>query len=330
MVSDTLTDIERRVIANLSIPRNVQNLMQELAADPGASGPDVQQVQGVLEDVESRGFVHKLGQHQDPAKLAAQLPKRVLEMPDDKAEIYVRRMSQPRHSWRLGGDLWMITNDGVEELHKPTVDAASLPPSQVQAVIDQEWARTLKDVDPDNVPEDQALGPYLLVPEFTAWAQDVAAECERVWNTRPVLPLAGGVGWTDAMETSIIDAENQKTTYTVSAPWYMALTILAFTDTDTGTTADDVSHKPGYTGYARCSVAAADMNGASSGSATNANAITFAACTAGTSAIVGFGNCSALTVGTLRKYGATGATVTVSTTQTPASFAANNYTTTAD
>lgn len=326
---DHLSDGDRRTLANLSIPRNVDNLAHELRTDPHADTIDGATVQHRLEALEKDGLVVKLGEHTDAAKLAARLPKAAMEMPDDKARIYTQRMQQPRHQWRMNGTLWMLTNAGLDRLKEPTVDSPPLEPSRVQAAIDAEWARTLKDVDPDNVPDDQPLAGHLLVPEFTAWAKQVADECERVWNVRPRLPMAGGAGWTDVYENTILDAENQKTSITVAAPWYMALSILAFTDADTGTTADDGSHKPSYTGYARASVAAADMSAAAAGSASNANAIVFAACTAGTSTIVAFGNCSALTVGVLRKYG-TCASTTVSTTATPAQFAAGAYTTTAD
>ena len=107
----------------------------------------------------------------------------------------------------------------------------------------------------------------------------------------------------------------------------MALVIVALTDSDTGTTTGDGTHVPTYTGYARKSVAGTDMNAGSGtgGSVTNANAIIFAACTAGSSTIVGFGNTSASTNGTLRKFG-TCTSTTVSTTQTPAQFAAGVYT----
>jgi hypothetical protein len=182
--------------------------------------------------------------------------------------------------------------------------------------------------------EDRPL-PWLLPEEYLNWCKLVIEDHEGAWGKgeadelRKAVPNMGGVGWTTNYSNTIIDAENQKGTITAAAPWYMALSILAFTDADTGTTADDGTHKPTYTGYARKSVAAADMNAAASGSANNLNAIIFAACSAGSSAIVAFGNCDALTLSLLRKYG-TCASTTVSTTQTPAQFAGAAYTTTAD
>jgi hypothetical protein len=144
-------------------------------------------------------------------------------------------------------------------------------------------------------------------------------------------PLAGGSQFTDAYENMLLDAENQKTALgAVVDPWYMTLSIAAFSDIDTGTTAADGTHIPTYTGWARKSVAGTDMPAASGtgGSTANTSAIIFAACTAGTSAIIAFGNCSQLASGgTLRKFGTCSST-TVSTTQTPPQFAIGAYTTT--
>jgi hypothetical protein len=173
-------------------------------------------------------------------------------------------------------------------------------------------------------PGKTSLANRLLEHEFAAWFKQVADDCEQRWNVRPKAPMSGGAsGYSDAYEVSLIDAENQKTALgAVVDPWYMALSILAFTDADTGTTADNGSHVPTYTGYARKSVAGTDMPAATSGSgqAANTSAIIFAACTNLTSTILAFANTSALTVGTLRKWGDCASTV-VSTTQTPPQFA---------
>jgi hypothetical protein len=177
----------------------------------------------------------------------------------------------------------------------------------------------------------------MLEEEYLRWVRAVLEDHEGRWGkgeAREVAKAAGpllrgGSQFSDAYEIILLDAENQKASITAAAPWYMALSILALNDTDTGTTADDGSRIPTYTGYARKSVAAADMNAGSgtSGSVTNANAIIFAACTAGSSTIVAFAHCAAATVGVLRKYGTCSST-TVSTTQTPPQFAAAAYTTT--
>lgn len=332
-----ITDDERRLLANLSIPRNVSDLTHELRIDPGSQTRSEEVVSEELLEAQKQGWVVKLGEFADPVKSARAVEKNknALKMPDEQAKIYSERMSSPIRAWRMDGDLWILTNDGLEALKAPAVDSPAMTPSQVQTVIDQEWNRTLKGVTAQDYDYDAhgTLTNQLLEEEFTEWANTVADETERVWNQRPRLPMAGGAGWTDTYENYILDHENQKTSLatndTITGTWYMALVIVALTDTDTGTTAGDGTRGPTYTGYARKSVAAADMAAAAAGSSSNSNAIIFAACTSGSSAIVGFGNCAASTAGLLKKYG-TCTSTTVSTTQTPAQFAAGAYTTTAD
>jgi hypothetical protein len=330
----SLTELQRRTLANLSIPRNADDLATHLR--PHATTPSADVDHLLRNGLSEHGWVVNLGQHANPATLAARVQrhKLAMDLPDEKAAIYSRRMLRPDLAWRMDGDLWMLTEEGLAQLHAVPDDAPPpLAPSAVQAAIDWEWARTYKDeqehlADPDS---GVMLGGAFAHPEhFAAWAVEVADDCEQRWNVRPMLPMAGGAsGYSDVQENLFLDAENQKTTYTVAAPWFMALSILAFTDSDTGTIADDGTHKPTYTGYARASVAAADMPAASGtgGSVSNTTAITFAACTASTSTILAFANCSALTVGTLRKWGDCASTV-ISTTQTPATFAIGAYTTT--
>lgn len=331
MSDAVLSDVDRRTIANLSIPRNVENLAHELATDPYSPTRSAEVVNQHLSDLKDRGLVVRLGAHRDAAKLAAKLPKKALDLPDEKAEIYVERMQTPRHAWRLEGDLWMLSTDGLDKLREPTGFERTLTLSEYQNVIDQEWARVLRDVEPLEDGSHPPVAGALLEHEFLDWVGPVAEECERIWGERPVLPLAGGAGAADGYENSLVDAINQKTGLgAVVDPWYMALVIVALTDTDTGTTTGDGTHVPTYTGYARKSVAGSDMNAAASGSATNANAITFAACTGGSSTIVGCANTSASTNGTLRTY-TTVSSTTISTTQTPATFAASGgYTQSAD
>lgn len=328
-----LSELQRRVLANLSIPRNADDLAHHVQSHALASA---EQVTALLQgDLSDAGWVTKLGEHDDAAKLASvvQGHKHAMELPDEKASIYSRRMTRPDLAWRLRGDLWMLTKDGLAELHAPTVDSPALPPSRIQAIVDQEWQRTLKGVTSETYAAKHGpIAHALLEDEFAQWFKAVAAECERTWNVKLKAPVAGGAsGWSDAYEVSILDQENQKTAIgAVVDPWFMALSILAFTDADTGTTADNGTHIPTYTGYARKSVAGSDMPSATSGagSAANTSAIIFAACTAGTSTIVAFANTSASTVGTLRKWGDCASTV-VSTTQTPPQFAIGAYTTSA-
>lgn len=330
MPETTLTGVERRVLGNLSIPRNVQDLERCVRSHNPASAADIQAL--LTGTLSTAGWVKKLLSGDDPVKTAnaASVDKDTMELPDDKAAIYSRRMKRPDLAWRFLGDLWMLTNEGLAALHAPPPDAPPpMTPSQVQGAVDHEWARVLRD---EFVPGKTAMAHALLESEFIAWFRQVADDCQRRWNVRPQAPIAGGSsGWSDAYEVSILDQENQKTAIgAVVDPWYMALSILAFTDADTGTTADNGSHIPTYTGYARKSVAGTDMPSASSGagSAANTSAITFAACTASTSTILAIGNTSAATVGTLRKWGDVTSTV-ISTTQTPPTFAIGAYVTTA-
>lgn len=324
------TDRQRRVLAQLGIPRNVDEVVHELRVDPYSPSLEGADLSGVLDEFKKNGWATNLGENPDPAKTPGVLEKNkdgARVMPDDQAKIYATRLADPRRQWRTKGDLWVITQDGVDRLKEPTVDSPPLEPHQVQAVADAEWKRVITDI--KNI-EDHQVGALLEQDFIEHWFKPVAAETKRVWNVDLRAPMAGGAGWTDVWENRILDHENQKTIIPALVdPWFMALTILAFTDTDTGTTADDGTHKPTYTGYARASVAASSIAAASAGSAANTSAIIFAACTAGSSTIVGFGNCSTVTLGELRKYG-TCSSVTVSTTQTPAQFAIGAYVTTAD
>lgn len=340
-----LTALQRRTLGNLSIPSNPDYLTDRINPFVKVDGADVtaEHVDDLLRgELSDNGWVVKLGAHDDPAALASkvQSTKAAMDLPDDKAETYARRMQQrPDLAWRMQGDLWMLSNDGLEQLHAPPDDAPQpMTPSQVQAVVDAEWKRTIKGVTADDYPNDPerkgavSLADKLLEDEFMRWYKQVAKDTKARWNVQLRAPMAGGAsGWTDSFETKIIDHENQKTAMpALVAPWFMALSILAFTDADTGTTADNGTHIPTYTGYARKSVAAADMPAATSGAGSSANttAITFAACTAGTATILAAGNCDTVTTGELRKWFDVASTV-ISTTQTPPTFAIGAYTTNA-
>lgn len=377
MPTVVLSDPERRAIANLSIPRSVQDLAHMLRVDPHSQTLSEEELHAALtggralgEDdyagFVKYGWVVKLGEHEDAAKLAAEIEtedSRALSMGDEKARLYSEIVAHPSHRWRMDGDLYMLTNEGLEALKAPVPGAPTVPldTERVERVILEELKRVadvryegsifdkaadvgdrlaggvLLDAEGRVSTEWEDDGPSLanavLEQEWAAWAAAVADAHEELTGRRPRMPIAGGAGgWSAITSAKIVDNENGKTAWTVTAPWFMALSILAFTDADTGTTADDGSHKPTYTGYARKSVAAADMNaasGAGAATATNANPITYAPCTAGSSVAVGFGHCDSATVGELRKYG-TCASTTISTTATPATISAGQYSTSAD
>ena len=350
----SLTDYDRRVLSHLSIPRNVDDLSQMLRTDAGVPGEVVPaDVQSVLEDFASNGWVVNLGEHTDMAKLAHKVEKsKARTMPDEKAEIFSRRLSADNLAWRVHGDVWMYTDAGRDASRESTQQQVPPPltTSQLRQAIKTEWARVLHDAPlagslhdetggklPTNDDGTDAWGGSLtgnLLPEeFSHWVNAVLKGHEDVWGKQEAdllrrdLPVAGGSQFSDFYENLLLDAENQKTNLAASAaPWHMALVeTTGVTDADTGSTLDE----PEYTGYARKTVAAADMNAAAGtgGSVVNANAIIFAACSSGTDTIIGFAHCVALTVGSVRKFGTCSSTV-VSTTQTPAQFAASAYTTT--
>lgn len=132
-------------------------------------------------------------------------------------------------------------------------------------------------------------------------------------------------GFSDAVENKVLDHVFGDGTYTVTSPVYLALTTVAVTDSMTGSTITEAS----YTGYSRLAINATDMSAASGGTKTNSNALTFPACTAGSSTVIGFAICSASTGGDVILYG-TLPSVTISTTQTPATIAVGALTATLD
>lgn len=131
--------------------------------------------------------------------------------------------------------------------------------------------------------------------------------------------------FSDYWENAILDATFGDPDVTITPPVYLALCTTVPTDASTGSTIVEAS----YTGYARKSIAAADMSAAASGSKTNSNAITFAACTAGTSTVIGWAICDASTVGNVLVWGTCTSTV-ISTTQTPATVAIGGLVVTLD
>lgn len=141
------------------------------------------------------------------------------------------------------------------------------------------------------------------------------------WLEKKANRLAGGSGtFSNFAETSLLDHIG-KTSYTSPATW-LALCTAVPDSSKTGTTITEAT----YTGYARQHILAAGWNAAVSGGAgaastkTNNGAITYAACTAGSSTIIGYAICDAVTVGNMLGWGSATSTV-ISTTQTPATIA---------
>lgn len=120
----------------------------------------------------------------------------------------------------------------------------------------------------------------------------------------------------------VIDHLNTKTTFTVPAACAMALgTTPAPTSTTTGATLTEAA----YTGYARQAIVGGGWVAATAATPSvgvNNGAITFGACTAGTSTLIGFmlADSATLAAGNSLWYGTLTSTV-ISTTQTPPTVA---------
>jgi hypothetical protein len=126
-----------------------------------------------------------------------------------------------------------------------------------------------------------------------------------------------GASKSDYLENKILDHTFNDPSYSAPTP-YLALTTVVPTDTSTGASITEAT----YTGYARLAIATSDMSAAASGSKTNSAALTFAACTAGSSTIIGFAICDAsgTGAGNILYWGTVTSTV-ISTTQTPPTVA---------
>lgn len=140
-------------------------------------------------------------------------------------------------------------------------------------------------------------------------------------------PIEGATGSFSAYaETHIIDHAAGKTSWTMPATVALALCTTLPTVTSIGSTLVEAT----YTGYGRQTIAGTVFNAASgsnpAANATNAT-ITFAACTASSSTIVGWALCDSATTaaGNVIMWGSCASTV-VSTTQTPATVASGALT----
>ncbi len=121
----------------------------------------------------------------------------------------------------------------------------------------------------------------------------------------------------DYLENKLVDHIVGTTSFTMPANVYAALCTAAPTDASTGTTITEAA----YTSYARVECSA-DWNASSSGTADNANVITFPAATGGSETITHFCLCDASTAGNMLVYGTLDASLAVSSGITP-SFAAS-------
>lgn len=133
-------------------------------------------------------------------------------------------------------------------------------------------------------------------------------------------PMAGGASDTDYTELKLLEHKWGKTSWTMPATVALALTTVVPTDASTGASITEA----GYTGYARKVIAGSDLSTASAGEIHNVNVLTFAACTASSSTVIGWAICdsSSTGAGNAISWGTVTSTV-ISTTQTPATVAAS-------
>lgn len=125
----------------------------------------------------------------------------------------------------------------------------------------------------------------------------------------------------DAVEKKVLDHLTGKAAYTSPGPLYLALCTVVPDDTSTGASITEAA----YTGYARKQIPTADMTAAAGASSETHNSVSeaFAACTAGTSTIIGWALVSSASgAGDVIAWGTCTSTV-ISTTQTPATVAAS-------
>lgn len=132
-------------------------------------------------------------------------------------------------------------------------------------------------------------------------------------------PIRGAASFSDAYETKLLEHITGKVELALVTATFLALTTVVPTDSSTGSTITEAS----YTGYGRKEIKPVDFNAAVSGSPSsikNSKELVFAACTAGTSTIIGWAICDKSTTGNVIMWGTCSSTV-ISTTQTPATVA---------
>ncbi len=173
----------------------------------------------------------------------------------------------------------------------------------------------------------EEFGPVYLVPEGPAQITEYGkrwldALLTAVMNSENP-PMLGGLtsGLSKYAMGKLIDHSDGKTSWTMPTTVAMALGTAAPTSSTTGATLTEAA----YTTYARVTIAGAGFNAATNADptiGTNNGAITFPACTASTSTLLGFILADSATIGAGNAlwYGSLTSTV-ISTTQTPPTVA---------
>jgi len=164
-------------------------------------------------------------------------------------------------------------------------------------------------------------GPIHLTEFGHDWLQGEIKNGRLKWkNGLP--PLAGGSGQLSSYaEIAVLNhiTGEDNAAFANLNPTYLALCTTLPTSSSTGSTIVEAT----YTGYARITMTSSwgsAATGTAPASISNTVAITFAACTALTSTIVGMAACTALTTGNVLYWCSCASTV-ISTTQTPATVA---------
>lgn len=152
----------------------------------------------------------------------------------------------------------------------------------------------------------------------------------RGWVRSKLRRLVFMAGFSDAVENKILDHLARGTTapYATPAPLYICLLTTGASDTSTSASLVEAN----YTGYVRKQAPAADWAAASAGSIATSVQEAFAACTGGTSTVIGWALspiAATAGAGDVVMYG-TCTSVTISTTQTPATVAAGALSLTLD
>lgn len=169
-------------------------------------------------------------------------------------------------------------------------------------------------------------GVLLDVAKLAEYEAQMWDEIERILRDENALVAAISSGVSQYAMSRIVDHLNGKTAFTMPTVSAMALGIgTAPTSTSTGALG---ANEANYTGYGRQSIAAAGWNASTAATpsvGTNAGIITFGACSAGTSTLIGFVIADSATVnaGNAIWYGTLTSTV-ISTTQTPPTIAAGS------
>lgn len=112
------TDLDRRVAANLSQPRNLEGLQALLRSDPLVGSLSLASLARRLGELADRGLVKMIGEHPDPGDLveAVQGDDDVIDLHADKAKALAARLAKPARAWQLAGEQWVMTRAALDAL----------------------------------------------------------------------------------------------------------------------------------------------------------------------------------------------------------------------